>query len=79
MGTFLLKFAVGKAYDISERVGCRFITVDSKQESIGFYKNSGGFKLVKKCIKKTYPTMYLDIIPVINEMESAITKRDEFS
>jgi GNAT superfamily N-acetyltransferase len=79
VGTFLLKFAVGKAYDISERVGCRFITVDSKKESIGFYKKSGGFKLVRKCEKKPYPTMYLDIIPVIKEMKSTTTRLDDFS
>lgn len=79
VGTFLLKVAVGKAYDISERVGCRFITVDSKQESIGFYQKSGGFKLVKGCEKKTYPTMYLDIIPVIREMKPTTMVLDDFS
>ncbi|NOQ28919.1 MAG: GNAT family N-acetyltransferase [Methanosarcinales archaeon] len=79
VGTFLLKVAVGKAYDISDRVGCRFITVDSKQESIGFYKKSGGFKLVTGHEKKTYPTMYLDIIPVIKELKPTSTELDDFS
>lgn len=79
VGTFLLKVAVGKAYDISERVGCRFITVDSKQESIGFYKKSGGFKLVTGYEKKTYPTMYLDIIPVIKELKPTSTELNDFS
>lgn len=48
VGRFLLLIAVGKALDIAKEVGCRFITVDSKHNSIGFYEKGGSFKLVKK-------------------------------
>jgi len=63
-GSFLLLAAIGKALKISDEVGCRFITVDSKQDSIGFYEKRGHFELAKKNKKnKSYPTMYLDILP----------------
>jgi len=70
VGRFLLLIAVGKALKISEEVGCRFITVDSKEDSIEFYKKGGGFELVKKCKNMTYPTMYLDILPINEEMKA---------
>lgn len=63
VGTFLLLAAVGKALKMSDYVGCRFITVDSKQDSIGFYEKRGRFELAKKQKNKPYPTMYLDILP----------------
>ena len=79
VGRFLLLAAVGKALKISEEVGCRFITVDSKQESIGFYKKSGGFKLVRGYEKKKYPTMYFDVLPTIKEMKAINTELEDFS
>ena len=62
-GRFLLLVAIGKALKISDEVGCRFITVDSKQDSIGFYEKRGNFELAKKQKNTRYPTMYLDILP----------------
>ncbi|MEA2003928.1 MAG: GNAT family N-acetyltransferase [archaeon] len=62
VGEFLLLAAVGKALKMSDYVGCRFITVDSKQDSIGFYEKRGRFELAKKQKNKPYPTMYLDIL-----------------
>ena len=62
-GRFLLLVAIGKALEISDEVGCRFITVDSKQDSIGFYEKRGNFELAKKQKNTRYPTMYLDILP----------------
>ena len=78
VGRFLLLIAIGKALKISEEVGCRFITVDSKRESIKFYQKHG-FKLVKKHEKQNFPTLYLDIMPVIKEMKPIDMKLDDFS
>jgi len=77
VGTFLLLTAIGIAADMSEKVGCRFITVDSKRHSIGFYEKHG-FKLVKKYAKQDYPTMYLDILPAIEEMKPITTELGDF-
>ena len=78
VGRFLLLIAVGKALKISDEVGCRFITVDSKRESIEFYQKHG-FKLVKKHEKQNFPTLYLDIMSIIKEMKPIDTKLDDFS
>ena len=78
VGRFLLLAAVGKALKISDEVGCRFITVDSKQDSIEFYEKSGGFKLIKGCEKRNYPTMYFDVLPMIKEMKAMNTKLGDF-
>ena len=78
VGRFLLLAAVGKALKISNEVGCRFITVDSKQDSIEFYKKSGSFKLIKGYEKKKYPTMYFDVLPTIKEMNVMNTKLEDF-
>jgi GNAT superfamily N-acetyltransferase len=77
VGRFLLLVAVGKAVKISKEVGCRFITVDSKKESIEFYKK-GGFTLVKKYESHIYPTMYLDILPIFKEMKRVKTTLEDF-
>jgi len=78
VGRFLLLVAVGKALKISDEVGCRFITVDSKQGSIGFYEKRGGFELVKKHKNRTYPTIYLDILPINEEMKAVNTELGDF-
>ena len=77
VGTFLLLASIGMAADISKKVGCRFITVDSKRHSIGFYEKHG-FKLIKKCEKKDYPTMYLDILPAIEELKLITSELGDF-
>ncbi len=38
IGRFMLLAAIGKAISISNDIGCRYITVDSKPESMGFYE-----------------------------------------
>ena len=78
VGRFLLLASVGKALKISGEVGCRFITVDSKQDSIKFYEKSGGFKLIKGYEKRNYPTMYFDVLPTIKEMKAINTKLGDF-
>ena len=78
VGGFLLLAAVGKALKISAEVGCRFITVDSKQDSIGFYEKRGDFELAKKRKNNPYPTMYLDILPAIEEMKPMTAELGDF-
>lgn len=78
VGRFLLLIAVGKALKISNEVGCRFITVDSKQDSIGFYEKRGGFELVKKHKNMMYPTLYLDILPINKQMKAVNTELGDF-
>ena len=38
IGRFLMLAAIGMAIDVSSMIGCRYITVDSKTESVVFYE-----------------------------------------
>jgi len=69
VGRFLLSVAIGKAISISNEIGCRYITVDSKPESLGFYEKHN-FKTVKKYMHSKYPKMYLDMYPIATLMRS---------
>lgn len=69
VGRFLLLAAVGKVYQISKDIGCRYITLDSKRESMGFYERFG-FKQIKKYINRSYPPMYLNMYPIVLSMRS---------
>ncbi len=60
IGTFMTKFALMKAAKISEDAGCRFLVLDSKRESIDFYKKIG-FDILKDIGKETVP-MYYDLM-----------------
>lgn len=60
IGSFLLFWVMGKFEKISKEIGCRYLTVDSKRESMGFYQKYD-FVLVEKTAKKQYPTFYLDM------------------
>jgi GNAT superfamily N-acetyltransferase len=64
IGRFLLLAAVGKVYQISKDIGCRYITIDSKRESMGFYERFG-FKPIKKYLNRSYPPMYLNMYPIV--------------
>lgn len=68
IGKLLLFAAVGIALDVSNYVGCRYITVDAKQEAIKFYKKHG-FIVVEKTRSKNEPTMYLNIPTIVEEMQ----------
>ena len=59
-GSYLLLWTMGKFEKISKEIGCRYLTVDSKSESIGFYEKND-FILVQKTIHKLHPTLYLDM------------------
>jgi GNAT superfamily N-acetyltransferase len=65
IGTALVKYAVGVAFRMNEdlSVGCRFLTVDSEQSSVGFYEKMGFIRsLHKDYRKRIYPSMHYDII-----------------
>jgi GNAT superfamily N-acetyltransferase len=67
IGRYLLLAALGKVYHLSQEVGCRYITVDSKKEAVGFYKKNG-FKIIKKYENRNFPPMYLNMLPIIQKI-----------
>ena len=67
IGRFLLFWATGKVYQRSNEIGCRYITLDSKQESLGFYENFG-FKLIGRYAARNFPPMYLNMYPIVSQM-----------
>ena len=60
IGPYLLRWVMGKFYQISDEIGCRYITVDSKKRSMLFYEKHD-FTLVEKTRNKLHPTFYLDM------------------
>ena len=64
IGRFLLLWAVGTVYRVSRVVGCRYITVDAKRESVQFYEKNG-FKIIKRYAERSFPPMYLNMYPII--------------
>ena len=64
VGRFLLLAAIGKSISISKEIGCRYITVDSKRNSIGFYKKHN-FKEIEGYGNSDFPKMYLNMYPII--------------
>ena len=68
VGRYLLLAAVGKVHHLSLEVGCRYITVDSKREAVGFYEKNG-FKIIKKYENRNFPPMYLNMYPIIQRIE----------
>jgi len=57
-GKKMVQFSLMTAIRISEQAGCRFLTVDSKPESVKFYKNLG---FVESVITENNSKLYLDI------------------
>lgn len=68
IGRFLVLAAIGLAMAVSELIGCRYLTVDSKLESISFYEKLN-FKIVEKYRRSEYPKMYLDMHPILEMMQ----------
>ena len=62
IGTYLLEFAVGLATDVSEKIGCRFVTVDALPNRVEWYemrqfrKNNHYYK------RKNNVSMRLDLL-----------------
>ncbi|VVB88012.1 Acetyltransferase (GNAT) domain protein [uncultured archaeon] len=67
IGRFILLAAIGKAINVSNDIGCRYITVDSKPESMGFYEKHN-FKVVEKYRYSEFPKMYLNMYPIVAAM-----------
>ncbi len=68
IGRFLVLAAMGLAMSVSEIIGCRYITVDSKPDSISFYEKLG-FRIVEKYRRSEFPKMYLDMHPIVEMMQ----------
>jgi len=65
IGTALIKYSVGIAFRMNDElsVGCRFLTVDSDQDAIEFYKKMGFVMNLHRDYKgRKYPSMHYDII-----------------
>ena len=65
LGTALMKYAVGVAYRMNDElgVGCRYLTVDSDAEAVGFYEKMGFVMNLHRDHKgKKYPSMHYDIV-----------------
>ena len=60
--------AVGLALSVSEIIGCRYLTVDSKPGSISLYERLG-FRVVEKYRQTDFPKMYIDMRPVVGRMQ----------
>lgn len=72
IGRFMLLAAIGKAISVSDDIGCRYITVDSKPESMGFYEKHN-FKIVEKYRQSEFPKMYLNMYPIVAAMRPTMT------
>ncbi|RZN16427.1 MAG: GNAT family N-acetyltransferase [Methanosarcinales archaeon] len=60
IGSSLVYMAIGMANELSKIIGCRFVTVDSKKDSIGFYETLAFRKCLKQD-KRHYTMMFLDL------------------
>jgi GNAT superfamily N-acetyltransferase len=64
-GKKLLDWTITLARDkISSQIGCRFLVVDAKQDSILFYKKVG-FSLFNIAVPDEHPLMFLDLYHVV--------------
>jgi len=54
--------AIGLALSMSGIIGYRYLTMDSRPESIGFYERLG-FRVVEKYRQSDFPKMYIDMQP----------------
>jgi GNAT superfamily N-acetyltransferase len=70
IGTYLLAAALGKTQFVCENIGCRYLLVDSKKDSIGFYQRNG-FKLVEKYKNREFIPMYLNLLPIVATIETS--------
>ena len=59
LGRLMILFAIEKAKEIAkDKAGCRFVTVDPKVKSVGFYQKMGFEQLEKNGAV----TLYFDIV-----------------
>lgn len=72
IGPYLLLWVMGKFEKMSKQIGCRYLTVDSKRESMWFYEKYD-FVLVEKTKNRPHPTFYLDMYLAREYNNKAIT------
>lgn len=60
IGTYICDFCLDKAMKFSQKVGCRFLVVNSIQKAIRFYEKYG-FKMLPKQEGRKEPVMFLNI------------------
>lgn len=66
IGTFLMKIILAQVISICDNIGCRYLLVDSKLESIGFYEKFE-FKVAEKNKKTDFVPMYLNMQPYVQK------------
>lgn len=66
LGRSIMLFTYKLVYRINKIAGCRFITLDSKNDSLHFYKRFG-FEVLRKRNKGSIP-MYKDVSKLIQEL-----------
>ena len=60
IGTEIILRVVGCLFKLSNKVGMRFVSVDSYGDSANFYRKNNFVELIKGNQKKTYVAMYFD-------------------
>ncbi|MCO5382279.1 MAG: hypothetical protein NHB15_09500 [Methanosarcina barkeri] len=68
---YLLLAAIGKTLSVCESIGCRYILVDSKKTQLASIKKriqKNEFKLVEKYKNRGFIPMYLNMQPIIAEI-----------
>ncbi len=60
VGTYICDFCFDRAIKLSQRVGCRFLVVDTLESAVKFYAKYG-FTLAPKQEKEKQKLMFLDI------------------
>ena len=60
IGTYLCDFCLDRAIKFSEKIGCRFLVLNSIRKAIPFYEKYG-FKLLKGQENRREPIMFLNI------------------
>jgi ribosomal protein S18 acetylase RimI-like enzyme len=64
VGTALVRIALALGADVSERMGCRLLTVDAYPESVAFYERLGFVRNRAKVYQgREHPSLRLDIFP----------------
>lgn len=77
LGRMFWLLTLKKVYELSKFVGCRFVTVEAKQEKDGnglnalrYYKEKLGFELLKfKNKGRRHPHMYFDAYKIIKSLK----------
>jgi GNAT superfamily N-acetyltransferase len=69
IGTFLMKIILAQVISVCDNIGCRYLLVDSKLDSVKFYKKFE-FNVAEKNKKTDFVPMYLNIQPYVWNKEN---------